>query len=395
MIDFDKALEEVLSTRFTPGEEKVDLLKSNGRTLSVDVVADRDFPPFNRSTKDGVAINYEAWSSGSQPLKSLGVIPAGSPAVSLDSDFGFYEIMTGAVVPSNADTVVMYEDVSIENGILQIEGQVKPGANIHRKGSDISKGAVIITAGTRIGPAEIGILASVGMDEVPVQTLPKVSVIATGNELVPVNKTPLPHQVRRSNTYSLASLLGNKGIQADQIHINDTREEITARLESEIKDKDVLILSGGVSKGKFDFIPEAMDVLGVKRLFHRVMQRPGKPFWFGIHKEYNTVVFSFPGNPVSTFVNYHLYFTPWFNNSYGLTPDIASVFIAEDFENTLPLTLFKGVRTRIDSGVIKARFVIDNGSGDLVSLKDCDGFVKLDPGKKINSGDVLIFVPTR
>ena len=167
-------------------------------------------------------------------------------------------------------------------------------------------------------------------------------------------------------------------------------------MKKALLDNDVLLLSGGVSKGKFDFIPDVMDALGVEKIFHRVAQRPGKPFWFGVNKETNTVIFSFPGNPVSTFANYHLYFLPWLHTSWGIPYEFS--FAKLDFDITVnpPLTRFIQVQTAMKDATLWASLVTENGSGDLTSLAKADGFICLEPrDEPYAKGDVVRFIAIR
>ena len=214
------------------------------------------------------------------------------------------------------------------------------GQNIHYRGSDRSKGAILLENGNRISAGTVNILASVGKSEVLVKKLPNVTVISTGNELVEVSETPLPHQIRKSNSLSLAANLSKEKINVELLHLADDQKLIEATLENALVQNDVLLLSGGVSKGKFDFIPSAFEKLEVQKIFHRVAQRPGKPFWFGLDSKNETVVFSFPGNPVSTFANYHVYFLPWLYRSLGLDIQERKVILAGSIENTTDLDPF-------------------------------------------------------
>ena len=395
MINFDEAYNLVLEHTLDLGVEKVELLKSNGRVLAEVILADRDFPPFDRATKDGIAINYAAIEKGVKSFKIEAVISAGMPQQKLGDSGNCMEIMTGAVVPENSDTVIMYEHLEIKDGHATLNNEVKQGRDIHRKGSDVISGTVLLKKNTLIGPAEIGVLASVGKSEVIVKKLPKVCVISTGNELVEVSETPLPHQIRKSNTVSLFAALQKQQIEAERIHLQDDKEAIRKELTHILKTYDVVLLSGGVSRGKFDFIPEVMESLAVKKVFHRVAQRPGKPFWFGIQEAQKTVVFSFPGNPVSTFANYHIYFLPWLSKSLGLAPNEMQVLLEESIEVKPPLTRFIQVKLENKKGVLWAAIVRENGSGDLTSLAHSDGFICLPPRETpYEKGEVVPFIST-
>ncbi|MDO6518336.1 molybdopterin molybdotransferase MoeA [Zobellia uliginosa] len=392
MISFKDAFDHVL--RHTPdfGNETVALTHSTGRILDEDVRADRDFPPFHRSTKDGIAIAFSAVEKGEDRFKLEGVLSAGMPQKTLSSDHNCLEIMTGAVLPKGADTIVMYEEIEIHDGWATLTKTPKKGQNIHQQGSDEQEGAILLKKGSLISAAVIGVLASVGKTEVSVKKLPKICVVSTGNELVEVNEKPLPHQIRKSNALSLASALKKVGITPGLLHLADEKNSIETKLAEALLTYDILMLSGGVSKGKFDFIPEVLEALGVEKVFHRVAQRPGKPFWFGIQKEKQKIVFSFPGNPVSTFANYHVYFLPWLNKCLTLESQRQTVILEAPLHPHPSLTLFVQVTIKWDQGRILARPIKGNGSGDLVSLAQADGFVCVPVGdKEIAKGSVLDF----
>ncbi|MCK5440474.1 MAG: molybdopterin molybdotransferase MoeA [Maribacter sp.] len=396
MINFEEAYRKVMQHTLDLEAEAVGLLNSNGRTLAEDIVADRDFPPFDRSTKDGIVINYSALEKGVNRFKIEAVLSAGMPQTTLVDTANCMEIMTGAVIPENADTVIMYEQLTIKNDVATLSKKPTKGQDIHKKGSDVVTSSVLLKKGKRIGAAEIGVLASVGKSKVQVKRLPKVCVVSTGDELVDVDQVPLPHQIRKSNTLSLFAALQKEGIMAERLHLTDDRKVITVTLSNILKDYDVLLLSGGVSKGKFDFIPEVMELLGVQKVFHRVAQRPGKPFLFGKQEETNTVVFSFPGNPVSTFANYHIYFLPWLQKCLGLPQKEKEVLLEEPIRIKPPLTRFIQVMVQVKKGITWAKTIRENGSGDLTSLAYSDGFICLQPREaEYKKGEIVPFVATR
>ena len=396
MINFDEAYKNVLQHSLDLDVETVELLRSIGRVLAEDILADRDFPPFDRATKDGIAINYAAIARGVTGFGIEAVVSAGMPQQKLNDINNCMEIMTGAVVPENADTVIMYEHLEIKNGVATLRKEVIKGQDIHRKGSDVISGTVLLDKNLRIGAAEIGVLAAVGKSAVIVKKLPKVCVISTGNELVEVAETPLPHQIRKSNTISLFAALQKQHIEAEPVHLQDDKESIRTALTHILKTYDVVLLSGGVSKGKFDFIPEVMGSLKVKKVFHRVAQRPGKPFWFGVQEAQKTVVFSFPGNPVSTFANYHIYFLPWLRKTFGLAHIEKQVLLQEGIEVKPPLTRFIQVKMENIKGVLWATKVRENGSGDLTSLAHSDGFICLRPRETAyKKGESVAFISTK
>ena len=167
------------------------------------------------------------------------------------------------------------------------------------------------------------------------------------------------------------------------------------KVDELLKKYDVLLLSGGVSKGKFDFLPTTFDELGVKKIFHKVLQRPGKPFWFGKHLSQKAIIFSFPGNPVSTFVSYHVYFMPWLNKTLGVSTPQFTVFLSEPMENKTDLTLFVGVEISLTDGKLMAKKITTTGSGDLLSLSSAFGFIKLSPNESMGTNGLVPFIPAR
>ena len=395
MISFEDAYSKVLSYARSYGTEEVSLEMANGRILSEAVFADRDFPPFDRATKDGIAINYKGLERGNQ-FKVSGVIAAGTPIQKLANDHCCFEIMTGAVIPTNSDTVVMYEDIEILEGVATLHKTPQKGADIHFQGSDKKIGSLVLNKNYRITPAEIGVLASVGKAKVMVKKLPRITVVSTGNELVNVHEVPLPYQIRKSNIYSLFAALSEEGFVPKLLHISDDKEIIQGELLKVLKESDVLLLSGGVSKGKYDFVPDALNAVGVKKVFHGVLQQPGKPFWFGIQESTQKIVFSFPGNPVSTFVNYHQYFKSWLYACLELTIPEFTVILNEERQILGSLSKFFRVKTTINEGKLTAFFVHENGSGDLTSLAESDGFIRLIPRKKpYLKGESVPFIPTK
>ena len=368
--------------------EKVMLENGTGRYLKEKIVADRDFPPYDRVMMDGIAIKSIGWKKGLKKYKIKGLQAAGAIPLTIQHEDECLEVMTGTVVPFGADTIIPYEEVDFEESnkekyaFVRENFSVVPGKHIHEKGSDRKKNETLINENIKISPAEIGVMATVGKSEVKVAKFPKVAVIATGDELVPVNHVPEPHQIRQSNIYSLQSSLLITGIKASTFHLVDDKEILLRNLENILKEFDVLMLSGGVSKGKTDYLPEVMEILKVKKLFHRVQQRPGKPFWFGIHGE-RTTIFAFPGNPVSTFVGFYRYFLPWFRRSLGLTTNQSiQCILAEDFTFNPELTYFLQVKVEInEQGEIMAWPRPGKGSGDLANL--INGFLELPADKKI------------
>lgn len=396
MISFKDAYHKVLALYQDFGLEQIPLETAMGRVLAEDIVADRNFPPFNRATKDGIAINYDAIENGLTSFKIEGVLAAGMPSQQLKDTSNCIEIMTGAVVPNNADTVVMYEHLIIENGAATLTKNPNRGQDIHLDGSDQKKGDLVLKKHCILSASEIGVLAAVGKASVKVRKLPKVAIVSTGNELVEVEEFPLPHQIRKSNIHTLYAALSEEGIVPTKLHLPDEKASIKKVLDNTLREHKAVLLSGGVSKGKFDFLPQVLEELGVEKIFHGVYQRPGKPFWFGIQRETKTVVFSFPGNPVSTFANYNVYFKDWLRRSLDLPLPKIDVILKEAVAVKGDLTLLLRVKIMFNRGHLVATLVKENGSGDLCSLVITDGFIVLEP--KIDAyevGEMVPFVPTR
>lgn len=369
--------------------EGVPLMQSLGRILAEDLVADRDFPPFDRVTMDGIAIRFEDFKNGSRTFKIMDIQAAGSPQIELEAKYNPHhraiEVMTGAILPLNSDTVIRYEDLKIENDIAAVLIEnIDFEQNIHKKGIDRRENDVLLLRGLKITSAEIATAATVGKSVLKVMKLPKVAIISTGDELVNVDETPLLHQIRRSNVYALAALLETEfKIPGDLYHFKDDETVITEGLENILNKYEIVILSGAVSEGKYDFVPKALDNLGVKKLFHKVAQRPGKPFWFG-KTDNRTVVFALPGNPVSTFLCACKYVLPFIKECLNIKHETEYAVLGEKVNFKPDLTYFIPVKLQnTEGGVLNARPLAGHGSGDLANLNDADGFLELPRGQDV------------
>ena len=410
MISAKEALKTVLNSAQDFGVEEIPFLKSVGSILKEEIFADRDFPPFNRVSMDGIVIDYTSFKNGQRAFKIEGIQAAGSEQITLLDTKNCIEVMTGAVLPNNANTVIRYEDVTIENGIATITiDTINKGQNIHTKGKDGKSGALLIQKNTIISAAEIGVLATVGKSVVKVAKQPKVMIVSTGDELVGVAETPLAHQIRRSNVFTLVSLLKRLHIPSETDHITDDKPILKSKIATYLKEYDVLLFSGAVSKGKYDFLPEVFEELGLEKRFHKVAQRPGKPFWFGysaasiisnkggnVNRDKKTIVFGFPGNPISTFVNCLAYFYPWYYKSVGLEVAEETAILAEDINFKPNLAYFLQVKLVSENGLLMAYPITGNGSGDLASLVKADAFIQV-PSDKIEfkKGEVYPIIKYR
>lgn len=389
MISVNEALKIVKENAFAPSISAVLLLKSLGLILAENIIADRDFPPFNRVAMDGVAIA----KSDAKIFEIETTQFAGESQKTLQNSQKCIEVMTGAVLPLGCDTVIRYEDIDIQeiNGIKYAKttiplNEIKAGQNIHPKGSDRKAGDLLLKKGLLISPPEIAVMASVGKDEILVENPPRVAVISTGDELVEITTNPKPYQIRMSNSYMLAGALAQVRIKANLFHLMDDKELLLSKLKEILSNHDILLLSGGVSAGKKDFVPEILTNLGVNKLFHKVAQKPGKPFWFGKSEEGKTV-FALPGNPVSTFLCFCKYF---------LNQKEEQVILDKDVLFKPNITYFVPVKTYFQNGKMMATPFEGSGSADFANLTDCDGFVELPADdQKFEAGEVFGFVRFR
>ncbi|HNP19889.1 MAG TPA: molybdopterin molybdotransferase MoeA [Fulvivirga sp.] len=396
MITVEEASSIIQSNLFKPREISVPLDQCNGMTLAEPIHADRDFPPFDRVMMDGVAIASKSFYSDQRNFTIEGVQMAGMPQLTLNDPSKCIEVMTGAVLPKNTDAVIRYEDVTIENRVVSINSDtVESMQNVHLQGMDSAKDTVLIRNGTKISTAEIGILATVGKGEVMVYAPPKVAIVSTGDELVSVREIPKEYQIRQSNSHVLKAALMGMGIEATIFHIIDEQAQMNKAMDKIFTEHDVMILSGGVSKGRKDFVPEVLNELGVKKLFHGVKQRPGKPFWFGTRED-NKTVFALPGNPVSTFMCFYKYIKPWINASLLVKEKAEFGILNEGFTFDKPMTYFLQVKVSNVDGQLIATPVQGQGSGDLGNLLLADGFLELEQTvSNFSKGKVFPFIRYR
>ena len=361
------------------GVEEVYYATALGRVLAEKLYADRDLPPFNRPTVDGIVIDFSAYNGGLRSFKIKATQAAGENPVAIASKDECIEIMTGAALDHSVDTVIRYEDIDIADGTATIKNiEIKKGQNIHLRGKDKKQGDIVAMGDCIITPALIGLAASIGKTKLLVKKLPRVAVITTGDEMVSAEETPNAYQLRRSNGIVIKSVLEKYKINVDLLHLKDDAELIRNELTRCLNGYDVLLMSGGVSMGKFDYVPQVLDELGVQKLFHTIKQRPGKPFWFGTHGN-GTVIFAFPGNPVSVFMCLHRYFIPWLKSALGIqSQQHGYAVLQNDIHFPYPLQYFAQVKLTVnDDGQWLATPVDTNGSGDFSNLIYTDAFMEL------------------
>ena len=390
MVTVEEAEKIVQSQIKDFGTESISFENALGLVLAEDLTADRDLPPYNRVSMDGIAINYRAFENGTKSFKIIATQAAGDTPIHITKPDDCIEIMTGAAVPVSTDTIIRYEDIDINDSIATIIIEdVRKGQNVHIKGTDKKQHDIVARANQLIDPSLISMAVSVGKTTFLVKKLPKVVIITTGDELVAPNKAPSPYQIRRSNNYTIKTVLQQFCIDADLLHIPDDHAHTKQTITDCLDKYDVIILSGGVSAGKFDFVPQVLNELGVEKLFHQVQQRPGKPFWFGTHAKGN-IVFAFPGNPVSTFMCLHRYLLPWLQSSLGLNTQKIYAALTADIFFKPALQYFLQVKLHInEQGQLLATPIEGHGSGDYANLVDSNAFMELPVGKlNFNKGEV-------
>ena len=369
-----------------------------GAVLREDILADRDQPSFDKALVDGIAINLGSWYGQKGTLIVEGTQAAGQPALRLkNKEKGCIKIMTGAVVPQGCDCVVPIEMVTMIGKVAKISGNdLKLRHYIRPQGSDCKKGTALLKAGTQLLPPHIATAASVGKSKLKISCRPKVAVISNGDELVDINRKSIkPFQIRKSNSYALDAILRQTGLCHPHIfHFPDKKSLLVRGIKNILARFDILVLSGGVSMGEFDYIPQVLKELGVEVLFHKVSQRPGKPFWFGKTKK-GKVVFALPGNPVSTQVCAYRYVTPYLKRAAGLTVTAPHAILERDFTSPTDFTYFLPVKMSYNKdGSVSAFPVETGGSGDYAALTQADGFVELAANQKqFTKGQAVPFYP--
>ena len=361
--------------------ESVPLLHATGRVLATPIVADRAQPPFPRSTRDGFACRAADLGAGA-PLRVLGLLKAGRgwEGSALASGEAV-EIMTGAPLPPGADCVVMIEHVERQGDQITVDPgrSWHPGENFIPTGDEAQAGAPLVPAGTRLGAPHLAAAASMGYPQLDLYRRPRVAIVSTGDELVPLGQQPLTYQIRNSNSYSLAaqvlSLGGEPRIQPIAADTDQALEQAVRRAAAE--GCDLLLLSGGVSMGKYDLVEGVLAALGARFFFTGVRMQPGKPVVFGEMAD-GTPWFGLPGNPVSTMVTFALFAAPVLaslGGERGYAPRFAEARLAEPVVATPGLERFLPARLMADAGAATVHPVAWQGSGDIAGTAQANCLV--------------------
>jgi molybdopterin molybdotransferase len=382
MISVASAREIVFSQVLKSKIDSVDFDKSMGFVLAEDIVADRAMPPFNRVTMDGIAINYNDFEIGIKEWRVTKIQYAGEEASGIEEVGTCVEVMTGAVLPLRCDTVIRYEDLNEfindknEKCFAFIEKKILRGQNIHKLGSDKSKGDIVLKKGQKLAACDIALLASVGKMSVLVHQKINVAVIATGDELTKVEEFPNEYQIRASNQHLIAAALHEININCVKFLRRDDLSDLKELLEKCLKQYDVVVITGAVSKGKADFIPATLKSLKVAELFHGVEQRPAKPFWFG--RKEQCLVFAMPGNPVSAALCTYVYLIPYLTELQGFQNVKHMTKVCSEVVFKPSLNYFMQAKVCQDEqGNLYANAFQGNGSGDLTNLAEINAFVEL------------------
>lgn len=401
VLDFDTALAVVVRQAEQvrcAKTEQVSLLAALGRVLAEPVAADRDQPPFPRSTRDGFAVRAEELMKGGR-LAVVGQVRAGQEWRQPIAPGSAVEIMTGAPVPSDADAVVMLEHVErVDGGIRLFAGRsIAAGDNIVPRGSEAKKGDVILAPGTVLGPAAIALGASCGFATPAVYAKPEVAILATGDELVDLNEAPGPSQIRNSNSYGLAALVEEAGGAARVLATaKDSKESLEAAI-ADARSSDLLLLSGGVSMGEYDLVEEVLLSMGAKFSFTGVKMQPGKPVVFGRLPERDgraaVPFFGLPGNPVSTQVTFACFVEPLLRAMRGAEaegPRFVLATLAHDVAGRAGLTRVLPARLLSSRTSAVVELVVWQGSGDMAANARANCYAVLPDGvEQFHKGDVI------
>jgi molybdopterin molybdotransferase len=363
--------------------ELTNLLDAVGLVLAEDLLADRDFPPFPRATRDGYAVRAADVQSVPAQLRNVGSIKAGASALDSGVSVGVgecVEIMTGAPVPNGADAVVMVEYTHAVGESVTTNRGVEPGENVVTAGAEARQGNVMVPHGTRLRHAVIAIAAAVGRPELAVHRRPRVAVLATGDELVDINLPPGPNEIRNSNSYSLAAQVNEAGGEAVLLPVARDEADELALLLGKGLGADLLLLTGGVSVGKYDLVEEVLASLGAEFFFTGVAIQPGKPVVFGQANldGKTTPFFGLPGNPVSTMVTFQLFVRPVLDALGGSLPEplpFAQGNLKEPFTTKTGLTRFLPARLGGSREHPEVELIRWQGSGDLMAASKANCYI--------------------
>ncbi len=370
--------------------EMLPLIETLGLVLAEDLRADRDFPPFPRSTRDGYAVRTGDVATPPAPLRCVGEIRAGATteqsAIKIAAG-ETAEIMTGAPVPTGADAVVMLEYVERDGAVAIVQRSVRAGENVVPAGSEARKDATMVTRGTRVNHTVVAIAAAVGRPEVAAYRRPRVAILATGDELVDINLPPGPNEIRNSNSYSLAAQVYDAGGEPVILPVApDSAEELALLLRKGFG-SDLLLISGGVSMGKYDLVEQVLASFDARFLFTGVRIQPGKPVVFGVVALHGRTVpfLGLPGNPVSTMVTFQLFARPVLDSLSGEKPQplaFAQASLKAELTTKTGLTRFLPAKLGGTHERPEVELVRWQGSGDLMAASSSNCYIVVPPDRE-------------
>ena len=385
MVELEVALDLMDKIPTHVSTETIDLQQSLGRILAMNIIADRDYPPFNRSAMDGIAIRIEDFIDGKYATKIIETIYAGK---SSNKKLGFkesYRIMTGAAVPEGANAVIQIEKLQfLTEYDVHFENLPNKWQNIAIKGEDIKKNKVLYDKNLKITPYLIGVLASLGYAKIEVVKPPKITIISTGDELVELDKMPNSFQIRASSKYVLNAMFQSWNISLiEMIQCKDDKKLIKETIENALSKSDLIITTGAVSAGDTDFLPQIFEEIGFEKLFHKVNIKPGKPIWAGFHSKENRMAFGLPGNPLSTQIGFILFVQKWLQLWFGLSKiEPPQYKIEKEIKRNPKLDVFYPAMIENENGIFKVLTIKNNGSGDVISTGLMQGFFKIPKGNE-------------
>jgi molybdopterin molybdotransferase len=386
----NKVIEEVGKRRGPRATAGVSVWEALGLVLTQEVKTDREYPPFDRSTRDGYAVRLNEGVPGAQ-LKCVGEIKAGDTVREALAAGTCLQIMTGAAVPAGADAVVMIEQTSREDDLVRFERAAQRGQNIVPRGSEAAAGQTILTPGMRLGYAELALAAQTGAVNLQCAKRPRVAILSTGDEVVLIDQTPGPFQIRNSNSVSLAAQVRIAGGEPVVLgNAADRLEDLGEKIERGLRE-DALVLSGGVSMGKYDLVESALRAMGAEFFFDTVAIRPGKPAVFGMCK--GKPVFGLPGNPVSTMVTFELFVAPAMDLLSGAEAralPLVEARLAEAMKEKTGLTQFLPARVEWRGAMPEVKALRWQGSGDITALSKANCFLLVPADReKIEIGEYV------
>ncbi|HJX84866.1 MAG TPA: gephyrin-like molybdotransferase Glp [Candidatus Angelobacter sp.] len=401
VVPFEQACEIVrlYCNRITPRQpESTPLLQALGRVLAEPILADRDFPPFPRATRDGYALRAENTSTTPATLRVIGQVKAGSDYQGTVARGEAVEIMTGAAVPDGVDAVVMVEYTSRDADQVMVQRTCAQGENVVPAGSESRAGQEMLPRGARLGFAQVAVAAAVGRTTIQVYQKPRVAILSTGDEIVDAAQTPGPFQIRNSNSYSLAAQVIVAGGEPQVLPIAPDDEPALHRLIQQGLTADMLLLSGGVSMGKFDLVKKVLAASGARFFFTGALIQPGRPVVFGQVGQPAVPFFGLPGNPISTMVTFDLFAKPVLAALSGATParlPAVKARLTKEIKTKTGLTRF--LPSILQGSLLdpEVEVVPWQGSGDLMASARANCYVVVPPDRELLPAGELVPVLMR